>query len=326
MINIKNIKVLLLVLALLGGGVLACAASPYKDAGTSASAFLKLGTGAPEAQALGNAYTALSKGTQALFWNPAGAATSNAREVQLSYMQWYEGVGDYALGYIQPMGKTVIGVTMRYMTVSDIDFRGIDGTPQNYSGDAVRDLVAGVSLARTFFGALDLGATAKYINEDNAGTKNTNAAFDIGAKLRLLNNKLLIGAMGQNLGDEQEVPTAVRGGAAIESRYFTLSGELVKYNDDRTRFGIGLALHIPEDIVQVATFDLRVGYYNRESTGFAEEGSMGERFGLDTTSKITLGFGFYSGEIFGYGVGLDYAMMPSGALGTAHQLAVRMQF
>jgi hypothetical protein len=83
---------------------------------------------------------------------------------------------------------------------------------------------------------------------------------------------------------------------------------------------------VPEDLIQVAAFELRVGYYNRDSTGWAEEGSIGDKIGLETTSKVTLGFGFYSSEVFGYGLGLDYAMMPSGALGTAHQLAVRLQF
>jgi hypothetical protein len=320
---IRKIFAILIISAL---GAAARAGSPYADAGTSASAFLKLGTGAPEGQALGNAYTALSAGTQALFWNPAGAATNTTKELQLSYMQWYEGVGDYALAYIQPMGKTMLGVTARYLRLGSIDIRNDEGIPQDYSGDIMRDFVAGVSLARTFFSVLDLGATAKYINENNAGTRNVNAAFDLGAKLRLLNNRIAFGFMGQHLGDSEEVPSAMRGGAAFNTKYFTISGEGVKYVDDKFRYGFGLAIHVPEDIVQVATFDLRIGYYNRESTGFAEEGSIADRIGLTDTSKITLGFGFFSSEIFGYGLGLDYAMIPSGALGTAHQLAVRMQF
>ena len=321
--NYKTIKTLT-ISALLLVCALGANAAPHADAGTSASAFLKLGTGAPEGQALGNAFTALSHGTQALFWNPAGAATTTTREFQVSYMQWFEGVGDYAVAYIQPMGRTMLGLTARYMRLGNIDFRDELGIPQNYSGDIMQDLVVGVSLARTFFGVLDLGGTAKYINENNAGTRHINAAFDAGAKLRI--SKLTLGFMGQNLGDKVEVPTALRGGAAFRTRYFTIAGEGVKYVDDEFRYGVGLAIHIPEDIVQVAVFDLRIGYYNRESTGWAKEGSIADRIGLGDTSKITMGFGFYSSEIFGYGLGLDYAMMPSGALGTAHQLAVRVQF
>lgn len=323
--NYKNIKSLTILTVLLLC-TLGANAAPYKDAGTSASSFLKLGTGAPEAQALGNAYTALSSGTQALFWNPAGAATTTTREVQVSHMQWFEGVSDSTVGYLQPIGKTVVGVTARYLRLSDLDARDESGIPQSLVGQTMKDFVGTISLARTFFGVLDLGATARYINENNAGDQYINTSFDVGGKLRLFENKIVLGAMGQNLGDTDEVPTALRGGVAFNTKYFTVAGELVDYTDDKVRYGVGLAIHIPEDLIQVATFDLRVGYYNREDTGFAEKGDLAEKIGLDTTSKITLGFGFYSSEVFGYGVGLDYAMMPSGALGTAHQIAVRMQF
>jgi hypothetical protein len=327
MINYKKINALIITAALLACAAGARAAT-YDGAGTSASAFLKLGTGAPEGQALGNAYTALSSGTQALFWNPAGAATNTTKELQISYMQWYQGVGDYALAYIQPMGKTMLGVTLRYMRLDSgsMDLTDGQGVRWDSPGDIMKDFVAGVSLARTFFTVLDLGATAKYINENNDDTRNINAAFDLGAKLRLLNNKIILGFMGQHLGDTEEVPSALRGGAAFNTKYFTLSGEGVKYVDDKFRYGFGLAIHVPEDLVQVASFDLRVGYYNRESTGVADKDSLADKMGLTDTSKITLGFGFFSSEIFGYGLGLDYAMMPSGALGIAHQLAVRMQF
>lgn len=324
--NNKYIKVLAIVMLISLCGA-SLQAAPYKKAGTSASAFLKMGTGAPEAQALGNAYTALSHGTQALFWNPAGIATSTTREFQVSHLQWFEGVGDSAVGYIQPIGKTVLGVGLRYMrlSASDLDTISSAGIRYDLPGDIMKDFVGSISIARTFFGVLDIGGTAKYINENNDGTKHINPAFDVGGKLRISNNRLVLGIMGQNLGDKEEVPSALRGGAAINTKYFTISGELVDYVDDKVRYGVGLAIHIPEELVQVATFDIRVGYYNRENTGWSEETWVGD-LGLDTTSKVSLGFGFYSSEVLGYGLGLDYAMMPSGALGTAHQLAVRLQF
>ncbi len=299
----------------------------HDNAGTSASAFMKLGTGAPEAQALGNAFTALSHGTQALFWNPAGAATATTREFQVSHLQWFKGVGDSALAYIQPLGKTNLGVTLRYLRLSDLDVRGDTGIHENYTGQVIQDYVATVSLARNFFGFLDLGATAKYINENNFNVKHINPAFDVGGRLRFgRNDTVVLGFMGQNLGNKDEVPTALRGGAALNTKYFTIAGDGVKYVDDNFRYGLGLAIHIPEELVEVATFDIRIGYYNRENTGYAEEGDIADRIGLTDTSKITLGFGFYSSEVMGYGLGIDYAMLPSGALGTAHQLSVRVQF
>lgn len=317
-------KITLMFLIAMSFGLNAKATS--SNAGTSASAFLKLGTGAPTAQALGNAYTALSEGTQALFWNPAGAATNTTREVQISHMQWFEGVGDSSLAYIQPMGRTMLGISLRYLRLNTLEFRDDSDIPQDWAGPVMQDFVASVSLARSFFNALDLGATAKYINENNVNVRHINAAFDVGAKLRLFSNKVILGVMGQNLGDTDEVPSALRGGLAFNTKYFTLAGEVVDYVDDKVRYGVGLAIHIPEELIQVATFDIRIGYYNRDNTGFAEDGTIADKLGLDTTSKISLGFGFYSSEVFGYGIGLDYAMMPFGALGTAHQLAIRLQF
>lgn len=317
-------KITLMFLIAMSFGLTAKATDKY--AGTSASAFLKMGTGAPTAQAMGNAYTALSEGTQALFWNPAGSATNVTREVQISHMQWFEGVGDSSLAYIQPMGRTMLGVTLRYLRLNDLEFTSGNNISQDWAGDVMKDFVASVSLARSFFNALDLGATAKYINENNANVRHINVAFDVGAKLRLFSNKFVLGVMGQNLGDTDEVPSAIRGGVAFNTKYFTVAGEIVDFVDDKVRYGVGLAIHIPEELVQVAQFDIRVGYYNRDNTGFAEDGTIADKLGLDTTSKISLGFGFYSSEVFGYGLGLDYAMMPFGALGTAHQLAVRLQF
>jgi Uncharacterised protein family (UPF0164). len=317
-------KITLMFLIAMSFGLTAKATDRY--AGTSASAFLKMGTGAPTAQAMGNAYTALSEGTQALFWNPAGAATNVTREVQISHMQWFEGVGDSSLAYIQPIGRTMLGVSLRYLRLNDLEFRDEHGIPQPWAGAVMQDFVASVSLARSFFNALDLGATAKYINENNANVRHINVAFDVGAKLRLFSNKFVLGVMGQNLGDPDEVPSAIRGGVALNTKYFTVAGEIVDFVDDKIRYGVGLAIHIPEELVQVAQFDIRIGYYNRDNTGFAENGTIADKLGLDTTSKISLGFGFYSSEVFGYGLGLDYAMMPFGALGTAHQLAVRLQF
>ena len=73
--NIK-IKVLIacLTVGLLSAG--AQAESINSNAGTSASAFLKIDAGSPRAQALGNAYVSIADGPEALFWNPAGMSPS----------------------------------------------------------------------------------------------------------------------------------------------------------------------------------------------------------------------------------------------------------
>ena len=88
--NIK-IKVLIacLTVGLLSAG--AQAESINSNAGTSASAFLKIDAGSPRAQALGNAYVSIADGPEALFWNPAGAASASTRELQFAYLDYLQG-------------------------------------------------------------------------------------------------------------------------------------------------------------------------------------------------------------------------------------------
>ncbi len=325
--NIR-IKVLIACLTVALSGINAFAIN--ENAGTSASAFLKIDAGSPRAQALGNAYVSIADGPEALFWNPAGAASATTRELQFAYLDYLQGYKARTLAYLQPIGKTIIGVTFNYMDMDDFDFRDKWGNQNPEAGKPVRNFVGSLSIARGFINQkLQIGGTAKYITErlyDGEGYNNyDNVGFDVGAKLRLVNWLGLGGAI-VNIGDKEEMPRGWRLGADLNTRYFTISGEYMKYRDDDYRYGVGLEVHIPEDLLQVARFDLRVGYYSRENTGINEEDSWQKSLGLDETSKVSFGFGLYSSELFGYGASLDYAVTPFGALGTSQQIAVSIQF
>lgn len=323
-----NIRLKVLIACLTVGLVSAnaSAASIDSNAGTSASAFLKINAGSPRAQALGNAYVSIADGPEALFWNPAGAASATTRELQFSYLDYLQGYKARTLAYLQPIGKTIIGVTVNYMDMDGFDFRGEDSEQQPEVGVPVQNFVGSLSVARGFFDQkLQIGGTAKYISEKLDTDHYDNVGFDVGAKLRLVNWLGLGGAL-VNIGDKEEMPRGLRLGADLNTRYFTLSGEYMKYRDDKARYGVGLEIHIPEDLLQVARFDLRVGYYTRENTGMNEKDSWVGDLGLAETSKVSFGFGIYSSELFGYGASIDYAVTPFGALGTSQQIALAIQF
>lgn len=323
--NIKN-KVLLICFTLALAASSAWASeSSYADAGTSASAFLKIGAGSPRAQALGNAWASRADGAEALFWNPAGSASATERELEFAYLDYLQGYKARTLAYLQPMGKTIIGVTLNYMDMDGFDYRDQYGDQSPEIGKPVQNFVGSLSLARGFFNqGLQLGVTAKYINEKLDTYRYTNVGFDAGAKLRPWKWLGLGGAI-VNIGDKEEMPRGYRLGADIDTKYWTISGEYMKYVDDKGRYGVGLEVHIPEDMLQVARFDLRVGYYDRVSTGYSDSENL-KSLGLDATSKISFGFGIYSSELFGYGASIDYAVTPFGALGTSQQIAVAIQF
>lgn len=305
-------------------------ASINEKAGTSAAAFLKIGAGAPAATALGNAYVSVADGPQALYWNPAGAASATTREIGFTYMDYLQGYKARTLSYLQPIGRTIIGVSLNYMDMDNFDFRDEWGHQLPEVGVPVQNFVGGISIARGFINQkLQIGGTAKYITErlyNGSGYNHyDNIGFDVGAKLRLV-NWLGLGAALVNIGDKDEMPNGLRLGADLDTRYFTISGEYTKYKDDNARYGVGLAVHIPEDLLQVARFDLRVGYYTRENTGINTEDSWVKEVGLQETSRVSFGFGIYSSELFGYGASIDYAVTPFGALGTSQQIAVSVQF
>ncbi|WP_428074888.1 hypothetical protein [Candidatus Avelusimicrobium aviculae] len=320
-----NIKIKLLAACLIAGLVHAPAYAIDDWAGTSGSQFLKIDAGSPRAQALGNAYVSVADGPEALFWNPAGAASATSRELQFSYLAYLQGYKARTLAYLQPLGKTILGVTLNYMDMGGFDYRDEWGNLQWSGANPVQNFVGSVSLARGFFDQkLQIGGTAKYVNEKLDTNRYTSVGFDVGAKLRLVNWLGLGGAL-VNIGDREDMPQGLRLGADINTRYFTISGEWMDYEDDDSRYGIGLEVHIPEDLLSVARFDLRVGYYTRDNTGISESSTL-QSLGLDETSKVSFGFGIYSSELFGYGASIDYAVTPFGALGTSQQIAVGIQF
>ena len=73
--------------------------------GTTAAAFLTLGTGA-RGQAVGHAYTAMAAGADALFWNPAGAARPySGRQhgsLMLSHARWIADINYSAAAVVIP--------------------------------------------------------------------------------------------------------------------------------------------------------------------------------------------------------------------------------
>jgi len=297
------------------------------SAGTSASTFMNLGMGSPRAQALGNAYVALADGSDALAWNPAGIASCQQREVAFSNLSWIQDYSGKYLSYVQPLGQAVIGVNFAYMSMDGFDARDANDIPQPNDTVNVNNTFGTLALARNFFSdTLSLGAGVKRISENNDGTEYSNVVFDFGAKLKF-GRRVALGWALQNLGDKKEVVEIQRYGAAwAVNSFFTVTGEMSKPSDNKQRVGVGLEINLPQEMIEVGKFTFRVGYFDRDNTGKNYSDSFLSDMKLSETSKISFGCGLYSNEIFGYGAGIDFAMVPYGALGRATQIAARFQF
>lgn len=316
---------------LLLGALLALAApaaAADSAAGTGGANFLKLGQGSARAMAMGRSYVALAEGSDALTWNPAGLAVTQQRELAYSYLRYVQEIDSPVyLGYAHPMGRTTWGANFAYLSVDGFDVRDAQGVPQQSETVSVRNGFGGVGLARSFwYEKLFLGGAMKVVHEDIAGSAKSSIVGDLGAILKP-NSVLSLGFALQNFGtNSANVARVTRGGAALRlGDFVTTSVELNKASDSGARIGIGGEFQLPEEYLDIGQLTLRMGYQNSDSLGQNFDDTA-KALRLDRASGISFGFGMYTSQAFGYGVSLDYAFVPYGALGTVDQISLKLKF
>lgn len=318
-----------LALALFGAFFGAAAArAADSTAGTSGANFLKIGQGSARAMALGGAYAALSEGSDAMAWNPAGLAVTQQRELGFSYLRYIQDVDSpLYLGYAHPMGRTTWGANLSYISVSGFDVRDANGVPQPGSEVGVRDGLASVGLARSFwYEKLFLGGSLRVVHEDIAGSVKDTVVGDLGVILKP-NSTLSLGFALQNFGSGAgNVAKITRAGAGVRLGDFVTVGlELSKASDSGARVALGGEFQLPEEYLDVGQLSLRVGYRNNDALGQSSDETL-KSLRLDRASNLSFGFGMYTSQAFGYGVSLDYAFVPYGSLGTVDQISVKLKF
>jgi hypothetical protein len=300
------------------------------SAGTSGAQFMDLGQGSARAQALGGAYVALAEGSDAMTANPAGLAATQQREFVFSYLSSVQGLSSpIYLGYAQPMGRTTWGGNFGYMSDSlgSGDVRDFNGVPQQASNVNVRDGYAAVGLGRSFwYEKLFLGASVRGISEYIAGSAVNTLTMDFGAILKPT-SALSLGFAVQNAGaSTANVARTTRAGAALRLNDFvTFSGELSEASDTGATFAMGGEFQLPEEYLDFGQLTMRIGYRSVDSYGQSFDGTL-KALHVDQTSGISFGFGVYTSRAFGYGLSLDYAFVPYGALGTVNQMSFKVKF
>ena len=323
----RTIKKLVLALAV-ALPLSAPAAAADSKIGTEGAAFMKIPTGSPRAQALGNTGVSILEGGEALSINPAGIASSQMREFSFSYLSWLQDYSGQYMAYVHPIGQSVVGVNLAYYGIKNFDVRDAEGVPQYGADVRVRDGYASLGLAKSFFmERLLLGVSAKEVMEDNYTKKYQNLVFDLGAILKL-GRKFSVGWAGQNFsGKAHEVVKVQRLGAAyVFNPFLTMTLEQKTYSDRQGKTGFGVELSLPEELLQVGRVALRVGYTAGDNMGKNIDDKTLNSLGLNDVSGVAFGVGIYSAQALGYGMGLDYTLAPYGSLGKSSQLALKFQF
>jgi hypothetical protein len=152
--------------------------------GTTAATFLSLGTGA-RGSALGHAYTAVARGPDALFWNPA-AASRRLESGQLggayfTHHEWLADISYNAASVVIPaMGSSIVGLSLAAVDYGEMKVRTVvrpEGTGATFSAN---DLSIGVSYSAPLTDAFHFGGTAKYVHQSIRDMRASTIAFDFG--------------------------------------------------------------------------------------------------------------------------------------------------
>lgn len=143
-----------------------CLATTIKDkVGTSGAQFLKLGVGA-RAKGMGGAFIGVAGDAQAVFWNPAGLANIENKDLSFSHLSWIAEINHESFAYAQNFRD--IGVfALSFIMLGTEDMEVITPKEQEGTGEmfTYRDIAIGLSYARRLTDRFSFGLTLKYIDE-----------------------------------------------------------------------------------------------------------------------------------------------------------------
>lgn len=304
---------------ILAAAALAPAAASAAGVGTTGAPFLKIGMGA-RSQGLAGAYSAMADDATAVYWNPAGLAGMTKPQLHADFVKHFQDVSIGQMAYATDLKGHRVGVGVTYLTVPDIEKRGLTDAagivPDEGTIDA-SDLAVSLACAKGnvapgLLENLDAGAALKVIRSAIGSEDAVAFAVDAGALYRAT-DKLRLSLAVQNLGTEMKfksegdpLPLALKAGAAYKARK-----------------DLNVALDLDEQLVDQKLYASIGGeYWIRDAFALR----AGYKFGYDTArlgSEAGLGLGV---GVKVAGLGLDYAYLPFGDLGASHRFGFWIQF
>ena len=313
--------------------------STAQKVGTTSFQFLKVMPTA-RATAMGDAYAGLAEGAEALFWNPAGLASTRSHAFTATHIPYLVDTQITSAGYALSLGNTgQIGVQLQAVDYGELNETTADRLGFNPDGTYNPGLTGatfspsayavGVSYARNLTDRFATGVTAKYVRESlysgavagPAGDVNTATGavlFDFGIQYETGFRSLDIAMAVQNFGPEVtyvdesfSAPLTFRLGA---------TGDLVGPSgilrqDPQNRLTVAYDLHQPNDYDQQMQFGLEYS--------FAEVVSLRTGYKLNyDTEGLTFGAGV-NADLSGSSLGVDYSYGGMGEfLGSVHRLTI----
>jgi opacity protein-like surface antigen len=265
--------------------------------------------------AVGGAFNAILSGNEAMYWNPAGLAASEATaEATFCNLQW---IADTQVNYFAVSSKFgnigSIGLSAKVFDIGDIvettEFE-TEGTGVTFSPNIT---TLGLTFSRQMTDRLFFGVNLKLISESFLRMRASGVAFDVGVQyissygvrmgLTLNNFGSMMRFSGEDLQRTVDLPYVEAGTEPIDLRLEAQQFEL----PSTFELGIAYDYHVTDDhIVTVAT------NYRNQNYGM-DEISGGFEYGFNDMFFIRGGYanmpeGTSDDNIFGFtaGAGLKY--------------------
>lgn len=285
--------------------------------GSSTAQFLKIGVGA-RAVSMGEAYTALSRGAEAMFWNVGGLARMTGRaELAFSHAQMYGLLRHNSLGFALSLRKkAAIGLGLTQL--SEAALEGFDNRGERTTDFRSQDRAAALGLGVFLTRRISAGISARLVESRISQFAARTTLVDVG--LRRVGTHLALGAAARNLGsglqfiqERGPAPTSLEvGGAFMVLDVLSLAVQ-ANYRVPERRASLGLG-------TEYALLGLGAGGSSQAlraslRTGFlAHPGAQ-----QNLLSAFRGGFGIQKGRF-----GFDYAFLPVAELGATHRFSIHM--
>ncbi|HTQ41870.1 MAG TPA: PorV/PorQ family protein [Polyangiaceae bacterium] len=299
--------------------------------GTSSGTFLRIGVGA-RAEGMGESFVAVANDPSTIYWNPAGLASLQQKEVSESHVDWPASIHYDHLALVIPSrrfgGSFGIQVGVLGTTIDETTELAPFGTGRQFD---YSDFVVGGSYARRWTDKLLVGFGTKYIREDLGseigGPTISAMLFDVGSIFYLGLGSVRIATSLTNFGSE------LKPSGSYVSPY---SGEVRQYDgfDPPMTFRYGVAFEPIENSAQRLTTSLEMNQPadNELQAKAGLEWSWRRIFALRTgynfnadELKFSAGTGFVAqfGSLRGT---LDYAYTDGGVLGAIQRFSLGVRF
>jgi len=300
-------------------------------AGTSSATFLRIGVGA-RAVGMGETFVAVANDPSAIFWNPAGLASLQRRELAVSHVEWPADIAYEHLTLILPSRRFGGSVAFQFGVLSTDIQETTElqpfGTGRTFS---YSDVLAGVAFSRRWTDKLLIGTGVKWLREDlgsQVGGPTTSAVlFDVGSIYYLGLGSVRIATSLSNFG------SSLRPSGEYHSPYDGSTAQFDAF-DPPLVFRYGFAFEpVENDAMRLTTaFEANQPADNellfKAGGEWLYHGMFALRGGYNFRAdalKLSAGAGFTTE--FGATRGqLDYAFTDGGYLGSVHRLSLGVRF